>query len=56
MLILTEKLSVAKYFAEAFRAGKFEGCFKAQSITITYYQGHLFESRPPSFYDEKFEK
>lgn len=56
MLILTEKLSVAKYFAEAFRAGKFEGCFKAQSITITYCQGHLFESRLPSFYDEKFEK
>lgn len=49
MLILTEKLSVAKDFAEAFRAHKFEGCFKAQGITITYCQGHLFEPCPPSF-------
>lgn len=56
MLILTEKFSVAKDFAEAFRAGKFEGYSKAQGITITYCQGHLFEPRLPSFYDEKFEK
>lgn len=56
MLILTEKFSVAKEFAEAFRAGKFKGCFKAQNITITYCQGHLFEPCPPSFYDKKFEK
>lgn len=56
MLILTEKFSVAKDFAEAFRAHKFEGCFKAQGITITYCQGHLFEPCPPSFYDKKFEK
>lgn len=56
MLILTEKFSVAKDFAEAFRAGKFEGYFKTQGITITYCQGHLFEPRLPSFYDKKFEK
>lgn len=56
MLILTEKFSVAKDFAEAFRTGKFESHFKAQGITITYCQGHLFESRLPSFYDKKFEK
>ena len=56
MLILTEKLSVAKDFAEAFRAHKFKGYFKAQGITITYCQGHIFESRLPSFYDKKFEK
>lgn len=56
MLILTEKLSVAKDFADALNATKFEGCFKTQGITITYCQGHLFELCPPSFYDKKYEK
>lgn len=56
MLILTEKFSVAKDFAEAFRAGKFEGYFKAQDVTITYCQGHFFDSCPLSFCDKKFEK
>lgn len=56
MLILTEKLSVAKDFADAFRASKFEGYFKTQDITITYCQGHLFELCSPSFYDKKYEK
>ncbi len=56
MLILTEKLSVAKDFADAFRANKFEGYFKTQDITITYCKGHLFELCPPSFYDKKYEK
>ena len=56
MLILTEKLSVAKDFADALHAKKYDGCFKTQDITITYCQGHLFELCQPSFYDKKYEK
>lgn len=56
MLILTEKLSVARDFAAALRAKKSGGCFRNQDITITYCQGHLFELCPPCFYDKKFEK
>ena len=56
MLILTEKLSVAKDFADALHAKKSEGCFRNQDITITYCQGHLFELCQPSFYDKKYEK
>lgn len=56
MLILTEKFSVAKDFADVFHAKKSDGCFKNQDITITYCQGHLFELCPPSFYDKKYEK
>ena len=56
MLILTEKLSVAKDFADALHANKSNGCFRNQDITITYCQGHLFELYQPSFYDKKYEK
>ncbi len=56
MLILTEKLSVAKDFAAALNAEKSDGCFKNDAVTITYCQGHLFELCPPSYYDKKYEK
>ena len=56
VLILTEKLSVAKDFADALHAKKSDGCFRNQDITITYCQGHLFELCQPSFYDKKYGK
>lgn len=55
MLILTEKLSVAKDFATALHAKQFDGYFKNRDVTITYCQGHLFELCQPSFYDKKYE-
>lgn len=54
MLILTEKSSVAKDFAETFSAKKFGDCYKSNNITITWCVGHLFTLADSEFYDPKF--
>lgn len=54
MLILTEKPSVAKDFADAFSAKKYEDYYKADNLTITFCKGHLFELASPEYYNPEF--
>jgi DNA topoisomerase-3 len=51
MLILCEKPSVARDFAEALGCEGRRGYFQNESITITYCVGHLFELAKPECYD-----
>ncbi len=54
MLILTEKPSVAKDFANALGASFSGGAYKSETATITNCVGHLFELEEPGHYGTEF--
>lgn len=54
MLILTEKPSVAKDFANALGANFSGGAYKSDTTTITNCVGHLFELEEPGHYGTEF--
>jgi len=59
MLIITEKPSVARQFAQALKADAKEPFIfrnKAGAVTITHCRGHLLEAWEPVEYDERFGK
>lgn len=56
MLILTEKPSVAKSFAQAFGARSNGQFFENGETVITNCRGHLFELYKPEDYDEQLKK
>jgi DNA topoisomerase-3 len=51
MLILCEKPSVARDFAEALGCGGRRGYYQNEEATVTYCVGHLFELAKPECYD-----
>jgi hypothetical protein len=50
MLILCEKPSVARDFAEALGCGGKNGYYQNEIVTVTYCVGHLFELAKPEHY------
>jgi DNA topoisomerase-3 len=54
MLVLCEKLSVARDFAEALGCGGKRGYYQNDKVTITYCVGHLFELAKPECYDPSY--
>jgi DNA topoisomerase-3 len=51
MLILCEKPSVARDFAEALGCGGKRGYYQNENVTVTWCVGHLFELAKPECYD-----
>lgn len=54
MLIITEKSSVAKSFAEALNAKASHGCYISGDTVITYCVGHLYELAKPESYNPDY--
>jgi DNA topoisomerase-3 len=54
MLILCEKPSVARDFAEALGCGGRRGYYQNDKVTITYCVGHLFELAKPESYHPSY--
>jgi DNA topoisomerase-3 len=54
MLILCEKPSVARDFAEALGCGGKRGYYQNEMATITYCVGHLFELAKPECYNPSY--
>jgi DNA topoisomerase-3 len=54
MLILCEKPSVARDFAEALGCGGRRGYYQNDTVTITYCVGHLFELAKPESYHPSY--
>jgi DNA topoisomerase-3 len=54
MLILYEKPSVARDFAEALGCGGKRGCYQNENVTVTYCVGHLFELAKPESYHPSY--
>jgi DNA topoisomerase-3 len=54
MLILCEKPSVARDFAEALGCEGRRGYYQHESVTITYCVGHLFELAKPECYHPSY--
>jgi DNA topoisomerase-3 len=54
MLILCEKPSVARDFAEALGCKGKRGYYQNKNITITYCVGHLFELAKPESYHPSY--
>jgi DNA topoisomerase-3 len=54
MLILCEKPSVARDFAEALGCGGRRGCYQNENATVTYCVGHLFELAKPESYHPSY--
>jgi DNA topoisomerase-3 len=54
MLILCEKPSVARDFAEALGCGGRRGYYQNEKVTVTYCVGHLFELAKPENYNPSY--
>jgi DNA topoisomerase-3 len=54
MLILCEKPSVARDFAEALGCKGRRGYYQNETVTITYCIGHLFELANSECYDSSY--
>jgi DNA topoisomerase-3 len=54
MLILCEKPSVARDFAEALGCGGRRGYYQNERVTVTYCVGHLFELAKPENYNPSY--
>jgi DNA topoisomerase-3 len=54
MLILCEKPSVTRDFAETLGCGGRRGYFQNETVTITYCIGHLFELAKPESYHPSY--
>ncbi len=55
-LVITEKYSVAKDFAEALKAVRVEDSFESDEYVIVWAMGHLFNLMNPEDYNEKYKK
>ena len=54
MLIITEKPSVAKDFADALSCKYYKGIYRSATTVIAHCKGHLFRLEPPEHYSSDF--
>lgn len=55
-LVIAEKYSVAKDYADALNAKRFDGYFESNSYIITWVAGHIYRLKNPDEYDSRYGK
>lgn len=55
-LVIAEKYSVAKDYADAVNAKRFDGYFESNSYVITWVAGHIYRLKNPDEYDTRYAK